>query len=54
MRTQVFYKHKSMHQSSHFFDKFPKTDISDWVKVAEKEDQIKVLDIAELIADSMR
>lgn len=26
-----------MHQSSHFFDKFPKTDISDWVKVAEKE-----------------
>ena len=26
-----------MHQSSHFFDKFPKADISDWVKVAEKE-----------------
>ena len=26
-----------MNQSSHFFDKFPKTDISDWVKVAEKE-----------------
>ena len=26
-----------MLQSSHFFDKFPKTDISDWVKVAEKE-----------------
>lgn len=26
-----------MHQSSHFLDKFPKTDISDWVKVAEKE-----------------
>lgn len=37
MRTKVFYKHKSMNQSSHFFDKFPKTDISDWVKVAEKE-----------------
>lgn len=37
MRTKVFYKSKSMHQSSHFFDKFPKTDISDWVKVAEKE-----------------
>ena len=26
-----------MHQSSHFFDKFPKAGISDWVKVAEKE-----------------
>ena len=26
-----------MHQSSHFFDKFPKADISDWVKIAEKE-----------------
>lgn len=37
MRTKVFYKHKSMNQSSHFFDKFPKTDFSDWVKVAEKE-----------------
>lgn len=37
MRTKVFYKSKSMHQSSHFFDKFPKADISDWVKVAEKE-----------------
>ena len=26
-----------MHQSSHFFDKFPKADISDWIKIAEKE-----------------
>jgi hypothetical protein len=26
-----------MHQSSHFFDKFPKANITDWVKVAEKE-----------------
>lgn len=26
-----------MNQSSHFFDKFPKADISDWIKVAEKE-----------------
>lgn len=26
-----------MHLSSHFFVKFPKADITDWVKVAEKE-----------------
>ena len=45
MRTQVFYKHKSMHQSSHFFDKFPKASISDWVKVAEKELNGKPLEI---------
>ena len=33
-----------MHQSSHFFDKFPKADISDWAKVAEKELNGKLLD----------
>ena len=33
-----------MHQSSHFFDKFPKADISDWAKVAEKELNGKPLD----------
>lgn len=34
-----------MHQSSHFFDKFPKSGISDWVKVAEKELNGKTLEI---------
>jgi len=33
-----------MHQSSHFFDKFPKIDILDWVKVAEKEVNGKTLE----------
>lgn len=37
MRTKGFYNSKSMHHSSHFFDKFPKADTSDWAKVAEKE-----------------
>ena len=34
-----------MHQLSHFFDKFPKASISDWVKVAEKELNGKPLEI---------
>lgn len=37
MGTKVFYKSICMHLSSHFFVKFPKADITDWVKVAEKE-----------------
>jgi len=37
LRTKGFYNSKSMHHSSHFFDKFPKADTSDWAKVAEKE-----------------
>jgi len=33
-----------MHQSSHFFDKFSQSDISDWVKIAEKELNGKTLE----------
>ena len=33
-----------MHQSSHFFDKFSKADVSDWVKIAEKELNGKTLE----------
>lgn len=33
-----------MNQSSHFFDKFPKADITDWVKLAEKELNGNLLD----------
>ncbi len=44
MGEKVFYNSNSMHQSSQFFDKFPKADISDWAKVAEKELNGKPLD----------